>query len=214
MATREEGKELRRKTILSAARQLIGGADATEFSMRALSARAGVSIATPYNLLGSKQAIMQALLDEDIAQFSAIIYESPRSDLDRFFDAVSEGTRAFGADEQYYRAVMAAVYQEGGKQYRSMFRGPRRLFWKGLVERAIEGRFLSNEVRAEPFSLNLAAIFFSNILEWVAEEIDLRALEARTHYGFALSLLAVARKPYRNELHDRAMQAQARIAAA
>lgn len=214
MASREEGKGLRRKAIIDAARQLISGAEATSFSMRALSERAGVSITTPYNLFGSKQSIMQALLDEDIRRFSATMDEAPSNDLERFFDAVAEGARSFAADDHYYRAVMAAVYREGGAQYRSSFGGPRRRFWETLVERAIEGKFLAAQVQTVPFALNLAGIFFSNILEWVAGEIDLEKLEGRTHYGFALALLAMARRPYRSYLRERAMMAQDRLVSA
>lgn len=211
MASREEGKDRRRRMIIEAARELIRGDGETGFSMRALGERAGLSINTPYNLFGSKQAIMQALLDEDIERFIEDIARAPQTPLERFFGAVSHGVAAFGDDVPYYRAVMAAVYQEGGSQYRRTFRGPRRQFWLNLVDDALEAGYLSRDVRPEPFSINLAGIFFSHILEWVAEEIDLDELEARAHYGFALALLAMARPAHRAMLHERVMDAQARL---
>jgi len=107
--------------------------------------------------------------------------------------------------------VMAAVYQEGGKQYRTTFRGPRRVFWRSLVENAIRAGYLSKQVEVEPFSVNLAAIFFSHILEWVAEEIDLDEVEARTHYGFGLALLALARPSHRQSLQEKVLLAQKRL---
>lgn len=211
MASREEGKDLRRRAILSAARDLISGREETQFSMRALSERAGLSITTPYNLFGSKQAIMQALLDEDIETFSEAVNRSRAGEIDRFFRAVSQGVEAFARDDGYYRAVMAAVYREGGPQYRSTFRVPRRLFWRRLVEDAIRAGCLSDEVEAEPFSVNLAAIFFSHILEWVAGEMALEEVEARTHYGFALALLAFADDRHREMLRKKAMTAQGKL---
>ncbi len=213
MATREEGKDQRRRTILDAARDLISGDEETGFSMRALSERAGMSITTPYNLFGSKQAIMQALLDEDMRQFSDDLHQSTADELELFFEAVTEGVKAFADADRYYRAVMSAVYQEGGRDYRSTFRGPRRMFWLELVENAIRAEHLSSDVAADPFSVNLAAIFFSHILEWVAEEIDLTQLEARTHYGFALALLAFANDPHRPFLRRMALDAQRRLCA-
>ena len=181
--------------------------------MRALSEQAGLSIRTPYNLFGSKQAIMQALLDEDIQQFVQTLPTDELNELELFFEAVTHGTMAFAEDVEYYRAVMAAVYQEGGKQYRTTFRGPRRVFWRSLVDNAVRAGYLSKEVEVEPFSVNLAAIFFSHILEWVAEEIELDQVEARTHYGFGLALLALARPSHRKMLHERVLRAQQRLCA-
>lgn len=211
MATREEGKDSRRRLILRTARELIGGKGETSFSMRALSERAKLSSRTPYNLFGSKQAIMQALLDEDIQEFAETLPRVRRNELELFFEAVTHGTRAFAENPAYYRAVMAAVYQEGGRQYRSTFRGPRRIFWRLLVEDAIRAGYLSKEVKADPFSVNLAAIFFSHILEWVADEIDLEEVEARTHYGFGLALMALAKPSHRPALQDRVLKAQRKL---
>ena len=89
MPTREEAKQIRRKQILAAARDLIGETSETKFSMRALAERAGVSLVTPYNLFGSKQAIMFALLDEDISKFGAQLARSRKDPLDMLFQAVT-----------------------------------------------------------------------------------------------------------------------------
>ena len=59
-STRELGKSKRRREILAAARDLMRQSDDLGFSMRTLADRAGVSIATPYNLFGSKQAWLSA----------------------------------------------------------------------------------------------------------------------------------------------------------
>ena len=213
MATREEGKDVRRRAILEAARDLISGEEETSFSMRALSERAGVSITTPYNLFGSKQAIMQALLDEDIHGYAQALHESAANELELFFEAVTRGVEAFAEADSYYRAVMAAVYQDSGRDYRSTFRAPRRLFWRELVENAVRVGYLSKDVEPEPFSVNLAAIFFSHILEWVAGEIDLDQLEARTHYGFALALLGMASPRHRPFLRRQVVESQQRLCA-
>ena len=68
MGVREEGKNERRNRITAAARSLIQSGD-SGFRMRALAEEAGVSIATPYNLFGSKQAILSAVMDADLSRF-------------------------------------------------------------------------------------------------------------------------------------------------
>ena len=58
MSRREEAKAERRHRIVTAARDLIRETGDTGLSMRAIAARANVSLSTPYNLFGSKGAIL------------------------------------------------------------------------------------------------------------------------------------------------------------
>lgn len=211
MPTREEAKRGRRKRILSAARNLVRESGRTGFSMRALAERADVSLVTPYNLLGSKQSIMYALLDEDIQTYAERLGRSTKDELDLFFEAVTLSRQFFANEPDYYRAVLFAVYNDGGREYRSMFRGPRRALWRALVEDARNSGFLSSEVDADAFANNLALIFFAAILEWVSGEGTLEEMETRTQYGFALALLAFANPDCRDRLHARAIKMQKKI---
>ncbi|MFX8339372.1 helix-turn-helix domain-containing protein, partial [Acinetobacter baumannii] len=65
---RDTAKAERRSRIIKAARDLIRETGDAGLSMRALAAKAGVSLATPYNLFGSKRAVLVAVL-EDIKGF-------------------------------------------------------------------------------------------------------------------------------------------------
>jgi AcrR family transcriptional regulator len=58
---RQSNRARARESILDAAERLLERNHAADFSMRELAAEAGVSFATPFNLYGSKVAIMQAL---------------------------------------------------------------------------------------------------------------------------------------------------------
>jgi len=72
MGQRELAKAERRRRIIAAARDLIRETGNAGLSMRALAQRAGVSLATPYNLLGSKRAIFDLLTDDAVtAKFPA-----------------------------------------------------------------------------------------------------------------------------------------------
>src|SRR5687767_3877095 len=66
---RERSKAERRKRIVAAARRLVRERGIDNLSMKLLAKRAGVGIATPYNLFGSKQAVMLAVIDQDVAAF-------------------------------------------------------------------------------------------------------------------------------------------------
>ena len=208
MSKREEGKQHRRDAILRAVRELIQETHEAGFSMRALAERSGVSIVTPYNLFGSKQAILLTLLDSDIANFRRTLDDVDADELDRLFNAVSLGTEFFDSEPDYYRTVLAAVYGTGGKEYRAMFRGPRRAFWRELVDNAIDAGYLGKHVSTEPFTTNLVSIFFAAIMEWVTDEISLPEMDARAQYGFALALLAVATPKSKRRLQTQVVQLQ------
>jgi AcrR family transcriptional regulator len=207
MSKREEAKQYRRDAILRAARELIQETHQAGFSMRSLAQRSGLSIVTPYNLFGSKQAILLSLLDSDIANFRRTLGDVDADELDRLFNAVSLGTEFFESEPDYYRTVLAAVYR-GGKEYRAMFRGPRRAFWRELVDDAIRAGYLGKHVSPEPFTTNLVSIFFSAIMEWVSDEISLPEMDARAQYGFALALLAVATPKGKRRLQTQVGQLQ------
>jgi AcrR family transcriptional regulator len=210
MAKREEGKDQRRRQIEAAARSLMRKTGRTGFSMRALAQEAGVSIATPYNLFGSKQAIMFAVLDSDLAEYQERLARSRADSIDVFFRAVSLATSLYSTDPAFYKAVLFAVYNEGGREYRSMFGGPRHVMWRRFVEDAIRDGHLVAEVDADVFAVNLARTFFSSILAWVAGDLTLPELEAGAQYGFALALLGVATPASAPRLRAKVMETQER----
>ena len=143
MSNREEAKHSRRRKIVRAARVLMQQTGDTGFSMRALAEQAGVSIATPYNLFGSKQAIMFAVLDADLEYYQKRLAKVRVDELDVFFKAVSLATTLYSTEPSFYRAVLFAVYNDGGREFKSMFGGPRHIMWKGFVQDAVKAGFLS-----------------------------------------------------------------------
>lgn len=211
MASREDAKERRRRTIVRAARLLMQRTGNTGFSMRALADEAGVSIATPYNLFGSKQAVMFAVLDADLQQYQARLERLRADEVDVFFRAVTLTRSLYASEPGFYRAVLFAAYSSGGTTFRSMFDGPRHLMWKRMVRNAIEAGVIRKEVDATAFAVNLGYIFFSCILEWANEAVTLDELEARVQYGIALALHGVATPQHSERLWERVETTQRRV---
>lgn len=212
MSRREEAKDQRRQRIVDAARRIIRSEITTGFSMRQLAIEAEVSLVTPYNLFGSKQAILQRLLDEDIGAFAVELKQIQSNALDQIFEAVTLGRAYFERDESYYRAVLGAVYTESGSDYRAAFRGPRRALWQSLVEAAMRDGYLVTSPHSRALTAHLAGIYLINILEWVYGDIVIQLMEARTHYGFALALAGHAEPAYVPELQKRVQDSLQRIA--
>lgn len=211
MATREEAKEQRRRQIVRAARRLMQETGQTGFSMRALADRADVSIATPYNLFGSKQAVMYAVLDADLAAYQKRLERLQSNELEVFFRAVSVAATLYGKEPNFYQAVLFAVYHDGGTEFRSIFGGPRHAIWKHMVTSAMEAGVLEETVEPNTYAISLASNFSSSIMEWANGALSLKEMEARAHYGFAVALRGVCTPAYREALWDKIQNAQKRL---
>jgi AcrR family transcriptional regulator len=192
LATREEGKQRRRRDIVRAAHRLVQRTGDTGFSMRTLAEEAGVSIATPYNLFGSKQAVMYAVLDADIDAYQRRLEHLRADETEVFFKAVTLATGLFAHEPAFYRTVLFAVYSDGGREYRAMFSGPRHAMWRRLVVAARDAQVLVADVEPDAFALQLGRSFFAAIMEWVLGELSIEELEISAHYAFALLLLSMA----------------------
>ncbi len=203
---RERAKDSRRTSIVNAARKLILDTGETGFQMRALADEAGLSLVTPYNLFGSKQAIMIALLAREVGQYETLLMRLRGDALDRLFNAATLARRLYAREPDFHRIVLSAAYQDGGREFRASFRAPRGAFWQRLVITAVEAGMLQDSLPVEPFSSNLAYILLSAILEWVSGEITLLEMEARVHYGFALALLPVVTEAHTERLRQLLVQ--------
>jgi AcrR family transcriptional regulator len=207
---REAGKERRRQVILEAARELIKESGETGLSMRSLAERASVSTATPYNLFGSKQGVLAALLNADLRRYQRRLRRSAGDEIELLFDAVSVAREFFDREPEFYRSVLGAVYV-AGPGYRTLFGAPRIALWRWLVQRAIDAGQLPPRVDAHALAASLLMIFMAAIMEWVSGQIPLDELESRTHYGLALCLLGVADPAVRPRLEQRLYAMQDRL---
>lgn len=212
MTSREQAKNRRRRQITDAARALLRGGE-TGFTMRNLAETAGVSIATPYNLFGSKQAVMFAVLETDLARYGRELARQDLDGIERLFHAVSLARAGYADDPDYHRAVLFAAYNDGGREYRSLFAGTGHAIWRDMVTAAVDAGQLRPELDPDAFAATLEHMMFSCVLEWVRGELSLEELELRAHYGFALVLLGMCEPQVRSGLETRALQAQQQLTA-
>lgn len=209
MSIREQAKEERRQRIVAAARRLIDETGETGFSMRALAEAAEVSLVTPYNLFGSKLAVMLAMLDDDVAQYQARLAKLNAPDaLEMFFAAVRLAREVYEAEPRFYRTVFREVNGSGDRDLLAGYYGPRLAFWRGLTQQAQADGFLRADIDADAFTQQLSHIFGAHLLDWVGESISLDTMEAQIAYGFSLLLLAALAEEYCSGMRSRVMQNQ------
>jgi AcrR family transcriptional regulator len=206
---REAGKAERRARIVQAARQLIRETGNAGLSMRALAARAGVSLATPYNLFGSKRAIVLAV-HQDVREFHQRFSVTRSADpVERMFAAVDMSIDFYVGDPRFYKTLWAAVF-DTTDEVRSEILNPKRdAFWQGLVHAAADAGAIAGDVDLDMLAHQLDYLFRSVMLDWVVGEIAPEALAPTIRLGYALILKGAASPDWRGPLQARIAESQA-----
>jgi AcrR family transcriptional regulator len=213
MTKREQGKADRRRRITAAARDLIRETGDTGLSMRAIAARAEVSLSTPYNLFGSKRAIVLAVL-EDIDDFHERFSRLQDVDaVERIFQAVSITIGYYADDPAFYKTLWTALLDSSGKDERTALLTPeRKAFWMALVSAAVREGALRPEIDVELMTRALDLTFAAVMLTWVFEATRPEELEPSVGYGYALTLAGAATDAWRDRLAAKAAEFQDRLA--
>lgn len=204
MSRREDAKAERRRRIIAAARDLIKETGDTGLSMRAIAARAGVSLTTPYNLFGSKRAIVIALL-EDVREFHERFSQLHRVvATDRIFQAVSISLAYLAEDPDFYRTLWTEALRFDSKELRGELQTPQRYgFWWALLNEAKSEGALLADIEIDPLLRALDAVYVAAMLAWVLGAIEVGELEAHVGYGYAVTLRGAATGPAAAKLEQR-----------
>ncbi len=206
---REAGKTERRQRIIRAARQLIRETGNAGLSMRALAVRAGVSLATPYNLFGSKRAIVLAVL-EDVREFQQRFSSVQSADpLERIFSAVDIAMDFYIADPTFYKTLWAAVFDTSDEVRDAILNPARQAFWQGLLDDAAAAGVLTPALDRTLLGRHLDSLFRAVMLDWVVGDIRPEALAATARMGYALILNGSCTPEWRGPLQARILESQA-----
>ena len=202
---REQAKNDRRRRIIDATCSLLREFGLDAVSGKLIAARAGVSLSTVYNLFGSKDAVLVAVYDEDLARFEAMIGALPSTDaLARLFDAVDVAAALYEQDPAFYRAILWR--RPPGELLDAALRRPRARFWETLVQQAVDDGQLHDGTDAGAVSVLLIHLFSGVLMDWVAGDIPLDRFRREASLGFTAILLAFVDGAARPALHDRMMR--------
>lgn len=200
---REASKELRRQRIIAAARALIRESGAAGLSMRELAKRAEVSVATPYNLFGSKGAIVLAVL-QDAREFRQRFAEHSMGDpITRIFEAINLAVEFYVDDPAFYRVLWREVFSAISDVRAAIYNDKRDAFWRNMLIEAAAAGALRPEIDAELLLHQLDHQFRSVMLDWVVGDLPSELLAATIRLGYALILLGAAAADWRGPLEAR-----------
>jgi len=199
---RDAAKAERRHRIVQAARSLIQESDEGGVSMRAIAERAEVSIATPYNLFGSKRAIIQAML-EDVREFGrGFAKVKADSAIEKIFEALRLTFHYFEAEPEFYKTIWACLLDTASSpDLRSQLMPPHSgEFWQSLLAEAVKEGDLDPEIDLHRLLGELGKCFAGNMLAWILGSIETPDLNHTTRFGYALLLSGIATPQGRKKL--------------
>lgn len=211
---REKRKDDRRANILRAAEDLIRETGSTDFSMNNLASRAGVSTPTPYNLLGSKAAILYSLLHRfqdrlDVQRGASHDTGSAIGDVLRSAD---EAADVYTADGEFVRPLMLFLLGVNESDHRSAFMERGFQYW-WLSMSPLDAR-LSNAGISRRLMAREMLVLFTGLFDfWVNHEIEDEDFRASARYGTALKLLPIADAAERQYLIDEMKRVEPKLAA-
>ncbi|WP_234819460.1 TetR/AcrR family transcriptional regulator [Rhodopseudomonas palustris] len=189
---REQTREKLRQKIIAGARALLSETESAEFSMRALAARADVAHMTPYNVFGSKQAVLLAVLDADMADFTRAVQERDVADpLSELYEVVGLCAEFWFSEPVFYKTLYRELLDLKGAPHQAMATPLRDGFWRRLTHALAEQGYLQSFVAEEPLSMNLRRIALQAISVWIARDLSKREVEAELGYSISLALLGV-----------------------
>lgn len=204
------GKAARRDHVIQAARSLIRETAGAGFSMTALAVRAGVSPATPYNLVGPRTRVLEVLVEQEFADFRRRLSAlAGAPGLSRIVEATLLVTEHYGADLAFYRGLFRAMVTAGGEELRRMMGTMGLDLWLGLVSDAAGE--IDPRVAPEPFTDHLLEVVSSITLAWTIENWDAARYRAEMRYAVTVTLAGVAAASRRADLMDDLAGAQAEL---
>jgi AcrR family transcriptional regulator len=204
----------RRERILAAARDVIARRGVEALTMRELARASRVTVPTIYNLIGSREAVVLAAIEAQIARFLAALEATSGSDPPaRMLAVVGDSARELTRQPAYYRSLLLFLFESARSSpaRAAVDRALRAPFADALeaIERAgdtLPG--LDAATLAERLAMRVQLVS----LEWASGGLPDEALLPVSRYEVALALAGATRGPTRAafEAVVRAEQARTR----
>jgi AcrR family transcriptional regulator len=202
LSVRERGLNDRRARILDAAEQLIRETGNTDFTVATLAERAALSGPTPYNLFGSKAAILYVLLNRSLDPVVAVERKASgvADPVTRVLAAANLAADLFVNDPVFYRPLYQFLLGVGDSEQRPAFLQRSLEFWQRAVGNLMESVPAPLAMQSVGLARMLVMNFVAALELWVHQELDHQQFRAQVLYGAAMLLLGFSSEPQRTAL--------------
>lgn len=186
---REQAKAERRLKIMRATRDLIRETGDMSLSTRMIAQRAEVSVATFYNLFGSKRAVVMAVLEDERDFLQKYRQLKLDNALDRIFEAHRLAYGYFEKDPEFYRPLWRALLDTNSKDDTGLVSPERqaqtRAAWHTLLAEAKTEGFLREDTPVEQVERTLSYVAGGALLSWTMGNLDTKDLLPSVGLGYA-----------------------------
>ncbi len=195
----QQGIAERRKRLLRAAGELIEERDDGIFSMPELAKRAGLSLATPYNLFGSKAAVLVELFDGQVRGFNRTHeWMAGTSPLERVVGVVDRVVDAFSRRPRFFRNIRKALFGLGPVEQGRFPVPPSGHVVQPLARSLAADGYLPPAIPVQVLEATLMRVFDATFEQWSIQDWEMERLRAELSASFALvcaALLTEADRP-------------------
>jgi len=201
LGKRQQGVEDRRRRLVVAASELLAERDDGSFSMPELAKRAGLSLATPYNLLGSKAGVLAQVFERLVKAFHRD--ESWMEGLpacDRILGVIDRLILAYERQGNLFRNLWKALYGLDVSEHRQLNLSLSANIVHPLVASLAKDGLLANSVPEEAVETTLVRVFDANFEMWASQDWQPAELRRQLRLSFALIFLGLVDGPDRVRL--------------
>ncbi len=183
---RQQGITERRRRLVRAAGELIEEKEDGNFSMPELAARAGVSLATPYNLFGSKAAVLGQLFEGQVRGFiKDSDWMQGKPPHERILGVVDRLVAAYSRRPVFFRNLMKAMHALGTVEQSQMPYDGVHLVHPLVSGLAADG-YIPEQVPAALLEATLIRLFESTFEHWAIRNWETERLHHELRSSFAL----------------------------
>jgi len=173
----------RREQILAAAHTLLNGERGSGFTMIQLAEQAGVSLATPYNLFGSKADILATLFDTGIDRFHKQLDFGEGDPVEGVSQALSRLSKAIIRNSGFYYNLWWSLTELGIDPNRRLTLPISRKVLTPIAQVLILSDAPNAAIRRSVLAEQLARTLEINFIHWLSAAWPADRFEAELGFG-------------------------------
>ncbi len=194
---RDLNKARRRDAILDAATTLLAQRHSDEVSTEEIAALAGVAPATIYNLVGTRDDVVRALVDRVMSELGESLTAIDASDpIAGALLVVDQTVAAFVADSNVFRQVVAIAQRAGPRRPGGAMPSDAQV---PLMRRAQAIGILRDDVDAAGIARQIFVSYTGAMALWSVGRLDDAGFSTAARLGLYAALAATATDPHRDD---------------
>ena len=199
---RERNKAKRRDAELDAALDLLDRPHAEAPTTEQIAARAEVSVATVYNLVGTREQLLVALIDRLIGELSGSTGEPPsgRDPIAALREGITAAVSLLTSRSNAHRSVVLQLTAVANPDLHTKL-SPATLF-SDAIRKAQDTKVLRDDLDADVLALQVYLSFNGALLRWAAGALTDEHFEAAALHGLDIVVAASATTRHRPAMLD------------